>query len=81
MGRRILILTILFLCPYGLACFLSTEVFQGRMDTTRYRIRLFQSERHLEAFRPMIAIEDCLRPREPEFSAQVQNHASLPPAE
>jgi hypothetical protein len=80
-ARKILIPTILILCPYGLAYLLSTEVFYGKMDTTRYRIRLFQTEWHLRVFRPMIAAEKWVRPREPEFSAQISNHASLPPAE
>lgn len=57
MARRILLPMILILSPYGLAYLLSTEVFHGRMDATRYRIRLFQTGWHLQVFRPMIAVE------------------------
>ncbi len=71
----------LILCSYGLAYLLSTEVFHGRMDATRYRIRLFQADWHIHVFRPMIAVEKWLRPQNPEFSVQVHNHASLPPAD
>jgi hypothetical protein len=81
MARSILLPMILIFSAYGLAYLLSTEVFHGRMDATRYRIRLFRTEWHLQVFRPMIAVEKWLRPQEPEFSAQIHDHASLPPAE
>ena len=66
---------------YGIAYFLSTELFLGRLDTTRYRVRLFQSETHRLIFQPLSILESLVSPRDREFSTQVRNHASLPPAE
>lgn len=66
---------------YGIVYFLSTEVFLGRLNLTRYRIRLFQSEMHLRAFQPLCFLESLVSSRDYEFSTQVRNHASLPPSE
>lgn len=60
---------------------LSTEIFHGRLDATRYRIRLFQSEAHRRAFLPLSSLEGLLSPCDREFSAEIVNHASLPPPE
>src|SRR5207249_7348207 len=45
---------------------------------TRYRIRLFRSEWHQRIFTPLLAVEQQLRPADPEFSGQVRSGASLP---
>jgi hypothetical protein len=57
----------------------STVVFAGRLGETHYRIRLFRSELHYRAFRPLLAVEARLRPANSEFSGQVHTGASLPP--
>src|SRR5262245_31300665 len=58
---------------------LSTEVFHGRLGSTRYRLRLFRSEWHQRMFVPLLATERQLRPPDPEFYGHVRNGASLPP--
>lgn len=64
---------------YVAAYLLSTEVFSGRLASTRYRIRLFQSALHERLFSPLLTAEQQLRPQDPEFSGQVRSGASLPP--
>jgi hypothetical protein len=66
---------------YALAHLLSTEVFHGRIDAARYRIRLFQSDLHRRVFVPLSFLEGLASPRDTEFSAEVRNHASIPPPE
>ena len=56
-ARRMLMAGFGILSLYGLAYLLSTEVFLGRVGSTRCNIRLFQSERHLRAFHPLIGLE------------------------
>ena len=66
---------------YGMAYLLSTEIFHGRIDATRYRIRLFQSDLHRRFFLPLSFLESLVSPRDQEFSTELRNHASLPPPE
>lgn len=61
--------------------FIATEVFRGRMDGTVYRIRLFHSPCHQRFFQPVLSLEALIRSSEAEFSGQVRDGASLPPAE
>jgi len=64
---------------YIAAYLLTTEVFYGRLGSTRYRIRLFQSAGHQCVFFPLLSAEQRLLPRTLEFSGQVRSGASLPP--
>jgi hypothetical protein len=66
---------------YNSSYVLSTEMHRGRVDTTRHRIRLFHSEAHRRFFVPLFSLERLAGPWDCEFSAQVRNHASLPPPE
>src|SRR6266496_2117428 len=52
---------------YVAAYLLSTEVFHGRLRETRYCIRLFRTAWHHRAFQPLWAVEERLRPLDPEF--------------
>ena len=52
---------------YVAAYLLSTEVFHGRLGETRYCIRLFRTVWHYRAFQPLWAVEEQLRPLDPEF--------------
>jgi hypothetical protein len=66
---------------YIAAYLLSPDIFLGRIDTTRYRMRLFQSEMHRRVFQPLCFLENLGGRCGREFSAEVRNHASLPPPE
>ncbi len=66
---------------YLWAYLVSTEVYHGRLGSTRCRIRLFYSEAHVRVFTPLLAVEQRLRLGDPQFSGQVHNGCSLPPAE
>ncbi len=59
---------------------LSTEVFHGHFAGDRLRIRLFQSVWHARVFRPLLIVEQRLRPSDPGFYGQVRSGASLPPS-
>src|SRR2546428_9401313 len=72
------LLPLALLTIYLAAYLVSTEVFHGRLGGTRYRIRLFCSESHQRIFRPLLTVEQQLRPADPEFSGQVRSGASLP---
>ena len=81
---RFLVLGLLLFVLLGIyivVYFLTTEVYHGRLDGTRYRIRLFQSEWHERIFSPVLSVEKQLRPAQPEFSGQVHSGADLPPAD
>src|SRR5206468_4332146 len=62
------LLPLALLTIYLAAYLVSTEVFHGRLGGTRYRIRLFCSESHQRIFRPLLMVEQQLRPADPEFS-------------
>ncbi len=79
--HRWAILPAILLAAYVVAYPLTTEVFRGELGGTRHRIRLFRSEWHQRIFKPLLGLERRLRPATPEFSSQVRNGASLPPAE
>lgn len=79
--HRWAILPAILLAAYVVAYLLTTEVYRGQLGGTCLRIRLFHSEWHQRFFKPLLGLEERLRPATPEFSSQVRNGASLPPAE
>ena len=79
--HRWAILPAILLAVYVVAYLLTTEVFRGELGGTRHRIRLFHSEWHQRFFKPLLGLEQRLRPATTEFSCQLLYGASLPPPE
>jgi hypothetical protein len=81
-GRKLYFLTVFVALTivggYLGAYFLSTEVRQGTIDGETVKIRLFRSNSHLSAFRPLLGLETLLTH---DVSGQVRGGASLPPAD
>jgi hypothetical protein len=73
------LLSVILLGIYIGTYFYTTMVYHGRFGDTHYRIRLFHSVWHMRIFSPRLAVEQRLRPAEPEFSGQVYSWGSVPP--